>query len=378
MASAQKSRPRVAFITNLCPYYRYPLFELLAERFATTFYFFSRGEEPYLGAGIEHEERGLPVREVSRIKVGGQPLLIGLSSELSRNRFDVVVKCINGRLMTPYVYVLAKRRRLPFILWTGMWHHPRTVSHRVTRPLVNSLYRGADAIVTYGDHVRRYVTAVPGVSEAKTYVAGQAIDTNPFAVVERGGASPPTVLFVGRLEVEKGLLDLLDAFGRVVDPHARLRVAGSGPLEPLVRARAELDPRIEPLGQVSRSELPRVHADTRCLVLPSVTTASFREPWGLVVNEAMASGLPVVATTAVGAAAGGLVRSGRNGLVVPERRPTALAGAIEKLLGDPRLAGELGAQARIDVAEFSYTRMGDAFAGAIGRATRAGGTVCES
>ncbi len=67
------------------------------------------------------------------------------------------------------------------------------------------------------------------------------------------------------------------------------------------------------------------------LVLPSVTTPRFREPWGLVLNEAMAAGTAVVATTAVGAAAGGLVLDGETGLVVPERDHAALAAALDRL-----------------------------------------------
>ena len=63
-------------------------------------------------------------------------------------------------------------------------------------------------------------------------------------------------------------------------------------------------------------------------MLPSITTALDKEPWGLVVNEAMHAGLPVVATDAVGAAAGGLVRDGENGFVVPERDADALAAAV--------------------------------------------------
>src|ERR1022692_1362475 len=140
--------PRVAFITNLCPYYRRPLFALLAERLDTTFYFFSEENEPYLGSAIRHEADDLPVREVRRIRISGNPLLIGLERELRPERYDIVVKDINGRLMVPYVYQLARRRNLPFVLWTGMWHHPQTLTHRLTRSMVESVYRGSDAIVT--------------------------------------------------------------------------------------------------------------------------------------------------------------------------------------------------------------------------------------
>ena len=65
-----------------------------------------------------------------------------------------------------------------------------------------------------------------------------------------------------------------------------------------------------------RAELPALYAAADVLVLPSIRTRTFTEPWGLVTNEAMHQGTPVIATDAVGAVAGGLVRDGRNGLVV--------------------------------------------------------------
>ena len=88
-------------------------------------------------------------------------------------------------------------------------------------------------------------------------------------------------------------------------------------------------------------------------VVPSVRTSTFREPWGLVANEAMHQGLPVIATTEVGAAAGGLVRHERNGLVVPAGDPAALRAAIERLRDDAETRATLGRHAGRDVAAYS-------------------------
>ena len=357
--------PRTAFVTNLCPYYRRPLFRLISERLPTAFYFFSQGEEDYLGASIRHDPRGLPVRDVRRVTVAGHPLLIGLQHELRRDRYDVVIKCINGRLMVPYVFALSRRRQIPFVLWTGIWMHPRTLAHRATRRLTEAVYRGADAIVAYGDHVRRFLEDVEGVDPAKIFVAGQAIDPAPFANAQPETGDPAEILFVGQLEERKGIDVLLDAFEAIPGGSARLRVAGSGSLSGFVRSRAAKNPNIDVLGHVSQADLPGALARALCVVVPSVTTVNFREPWGLVVNEAMTSGVPVVATDAVGAAVGGLVRDGRNGLVVRERDPIALARALNRLVEDPRFAAALGATAREDVALFTYPRMADAFAAAI-------------
>ena len=86
------------------------------------------------------------------------------------------------------------------------------------------------------------------------------------------------------------------------------------------------------------------------MVVPSVPTRDFLEPWGLVVNEAFDQGVPVIATTAVGAVAGGLVRHEETGLVVPAGDAAALAAALRRLHGDPELRARLGAAGRAAVA----------------------------
>jgi glycosyltransferase involved in cell wall biosynthesis len=78
------------------------------------------------------------------------------------------------------------------------------------------------------------------------------------------------------------------------------------------------------------------------LVVPSVHTATFTEPWGLVVNEAMLQSTPVIASDAVGAAAGGLVRHGQTGLVFPAGDAQALAARMAVLAGAPELRARLG------------------------------------
>ena len=94
------------------------------------------------------------------------------------------------------------------------------------------------------------------------------------------------------------------------------------------------------------------------MVVPSIPTRDFLEPWGLVVNEAFDQGVPVIATDAVGAAAGGLVQHERTGLVVPAGDVRALADAIRRLHDDPALRERLGANAREAVRGPTPTRPG--------------------
>jgi glycosyltransferase involved in cell wall biosynthesis len=156
---------------------------------------------------------------------------------------------------------------------------------------------------------------------------------------------------------------LLEAWPRL-QADATLVVVGDGPL--LGAARATRG--ICALGPLDRAELPVAYAASELALLPSIPTARFREPWGLVCNEAMHQGRPVVATSAVGAVAGGLVKDGHTGLVVEPGNAHALSAAIDRLLADEALRGRLGAAARGAVSGYTYDAMVDAFDHALGAA----------
>jgi glycosyltransferase involved in cell wall biosynthesis len=96
-----------------------------------------------------------------------------------------------------------------------------------------------------------------------------------------------------------------------------------------------------------------LYAGSDVVVVPSVPTRDFLEPWGLVVNEAFHQGVPVIATDAVGAAAGGLVRHEGTGLIVPAGDAHALRDAIDRLETDPALRRRLGDAARDAVAAYT-------------------------
>ncbi len=100
------------------------------------------------------------------------------------------------------------------------------------------------------------------------------------------------------------------------------------------------------------------------VVIPSIRTAAFREPWGLVANEAMLQGVSVIASDEVGAAAGGLVRDGETGLVVPAGDVPALAAALRRLHDDPALRARLGAAGKQAASAFTH----DAWAAGMSRA----------
>ena len=306
------------------------------------------------------EAPGLTVHRVSQSKAGR---LAGSGP------YRAVIAGLGGRVALPASYAAARRRRIPFVRWASIWSHPRPLAHALSVLPIRMLDRRADAVVTYGPHVTRHVERHR--RRGNVFEAPQAVSADLFGATvpdaERTGWRARCgvaddgflALFAGRLEAEKGVRVLLDAWGAAGLEDAALAFAGEGPL------REEAERRGTVLGQVERARMPGLYAAADALVLPSIRTATFTEPWGLVVNEAMHQGTPAITTDAVGAAAGGLVRDCENGLVVPERDPASLAVALATLAGDRRLRERLGATARGDVAGYSEAAWVEGMRGAL-------------
>src|SRR3954454_4407536 len=198
-------RRRIAFIDYFPTHYRIGLYEEIARRMEVDFIFFSDERERWQSAAIKAAAGGDYRRvDLRRIRIAGQSLTPGIVAALRPQRYDAVVKTLNGKVMMPLTYLTAKRRGVPFVLWSGMWHHPSTVVHRLSRPLTYGVYRGAEAIVAYGEHVKRFLATVPGVDPAKVHVAGQAVQAARFERLERAPNGRPDVLFVGQLKEYKG------------------------------------------------------------------------------------------------------------------------------------------------------------------------------
>lgn len=337
------SRPACLVTGTVSPYRREP-FRLLAEAEDVEVIAFEGAGPPVPGLAVH------------RTTQTGAARLAG------SGRYRAVICGLGGRVALPGCYVAARLRSVPFVLWATIWEHPRTPAHLLSSPATRHLYRHADAVMTYGEHVSRHVERARG-ARGNVFVAPQAVDVGYYgapvpeerrrAARERAGGPDAelVVLFVGRLEREKGVDALLEAWGQAgLGAGARLALAGRGPLE---ASAAAAGPSVRSLGYVAAFELPELYAAADVLVLPSMRTATFTEPWGLVVNEAMLQRTPVIASDAVGAVAGGLVRDGRNGLVFPAGDAGALATRLRALGAAPELRKRLGEAAVADAAELT-------------------------
>jgi phosphatidylinositol alpha-mannosyltransferase len=163
------------------------------------------------------------------------------------------------------------------------------------------------------------------------------------------------ILFVGRLEERKGLIHLLKAYHRLRKRHveARLLVVGAGPklreYRRYVGLRGIRD--VEFLGRVTDEEKARYFASADVFCAP----ATGQESFGIVLLEAMAAGVPIVASDIHGYKQ--VVQRGVQGLLVEPRKPRALAAALYTLALDPELRDRMGEAGRARAPEFSWERV---------------------
>jgi glycosyltransferase involved in cell wall biosynthesis len=353
----------IALVTNYLPPYRIPLYRLLHQRYGVEVHCFG-GEAGYVPESMRDLDRQLEEAPFPAFRLARQrdAHRLGATSE-------AVIAATAGRVAVPAAWRGARRAGTPFLLWASLWRHPLTLPHTLSFGLMRRIYRRADAIVTYGEHVSRYVKRYRKRKEG-VFVAPQAVETEIFArtvapaeqVEWRAAAGipadGPVLLFAGRLVREKGVEVLLRAWRRARLPGATLCVVGAGPLADRVRAAGE---GVVATGPIERTRLPVAYAAAHAVVVPSIATRRFLEPWGLVCNEAMHQGTPVIASSAVGAVPGGLVTHGASGLVVRAGDDRELAAAIAQVVEDDALHARLSRLAPAAVEPFNYDAAADGF-----------------
>jgi glycosyltransferase involved in cell wall biosynthesis len=367
---------KLAFVTYFCPHYRIGFFERFEERLEDEFdpkVFFTDHKDRW------QEYGDFDYEVLSRLKPReSYEVAPTIFYRLWQYDPDVIVSGPVEQFAAHASYLYAKATGTPFVLWTGEWTLPKTTLRTVTFPLIRRIYRGADSVAVYGPHIRDYVADL-GVDPEKVHLAWNTTDIDRFrnpslnAVRHLRGKleipeDAPVTLYVGRHVKEKGLEYLIDAFRDIsddIEPRPYLVLVGDGDRkEELERQAGDLDTVLFP-GYVENEDLAPYYGLADVFVLPSIQTEIFREPWGLVVTEAMASGTPVVTTGEVGIAAAGVVRDGENGFIVPERNSAVLADRLDRLLTNEEMRREMGETAQDVISEYDYDRMVDGFKSAV-------------
>ena len=231
--------------------------------------------------------------------------------------------------------------------------------YRMTRRAVGRWHKRLHGRIAVSPAARAFVS--PHFPERSYRVIPNGVDLRSFADADpistlANGAQ--NILFVGRKDERKGLRYLLEAFSILERRRDDVRLIVVGPGDPdresaaLLKSIAARNPDAVVLtGAVSSDDLPRYYASANVFC----SSATGGESFGIVLLEAMAAGVPVVASDIDGYR--DVVSHGVNGLLVAPREPLAIASAVESALDNPGLAAGLVSAGRRAVAEFGWERV---------------------
>ncbi|UUY05664.1 glycosyltransferase [Svornostia abyssi] len=279
-----------------------------------------------------------------------------------------------GRLQPDVVHLHMPHPTGELAALVGAGGTPLTVTYHATvvrqralapvyAPLRDAVLRRAAAVIVSSPRLAER-TAALRPHDARLHVVpfGVDLDTlrpdaaNPAQVAAYRSRFPgPIVLAVGRLVYYKGFETLIDVADRL---QASVVIAGAGPREASLRARAAGRPNVHLLGGVDADELVALYAAADVFCLPSTSAA---ESLGMATLEAQAMGVPAVVTDPRTGTVDAIVPE-RSGLVVAPRDPDALLAALRDLLGDPARRERFADAAREHMRDRSLAAMGAAHA----------------
>jgi len=309
------------------------------------------------------------------------PLTPGIASALRAARPEVVVVSGWSTFAAQAAIAWCRLRQIPYLLVVESHDEgPRAGWRRVVKgSVVPRVVRGAAGVLVTGTLARRSMVA-RGAAPERVRVFANTIDVPAFRdraerlaprrdELRRAlglGPEEIAVLCVARLVPEKDLHTLLRAVAAAGDERLALVLVGEGPervrLEELGR---ELGVRLSLAGNLPWERIVEAYVAADVFALLSTW-----EPWGVVVNEAAACGLPLVLSDQVGAAAD-LLRDGENGFLVPTGDVAAAAEALGRLAADPGLRRAFGERSRELVAGWGYEPSVEAFVTAVREAAGA-------
>jgi hypothetical protein len=333
-------------ITNVIPPYHKPVFDRLAQHYPKLRVLLSTAMESNRAWNLEWEGLDVVVQRTITLnrrwrhpKGFSEPLYIHLPvdtvSQLKRFQADIVISWEMGvRTMLSAVYRWTHRgSRL--IIWAETAEATEHGRGMVRRILRRTIHRAVDAFLVTGDSGARYLRSL-GISDRKIFKIAYTTDIGRFlsASIIRSAENAERLLYVGQLIERKGLLQFLQALSRWAalypDRKVEFVVAGSGPLrEKLERFKTPGNLKLVFLGHVDYQELPAVYAEAGIFVLPTLA-----DTWAVVVNEAMAAGLPVFGST-YGQAVSELVQEGLNGWTFRPDRGDEMFEALDRCMHVP-------------------------------------------
>jgi len=365
---------KIAFVHPALMDYRLELFNNLNKLYDLTFIFTRQGRGQ---DDVKEKHLKIPkhwdykIVRSDKLMVRGRSfhMFLKLMRELLKRKYDIILTSTSWYICFPIAKITGKK----FILLTEYWHFVSdSLLKRLSNLLIKFIAKHADAIITTG--TKAYEAHLNfNVKKEKIFKCIQcAVDYSDIPTIdlrgELGLRGKKIILYLSRIVPHKGLDYLIKAFSLLEkETNVALLIVGEGPF------RKECENLIKELGIKNVFFMDGVFDDIlkasyykACdvFVLPAIFGDKY-EAWGLVINEAMAFGKPIVTTDAVGAAYD-LVKNGYNGYIIKNRNIHELYKALHKILLDSDLAKRMGEKSReIFEEENNYSKMCEAFINAI-------------
>jgi glycosyltransferase involved in cell wall biosynthesis len=235
----------------------------------------------------------------------------------------------------------------------------RGVKSLLRRVCLKWVYSHVDFAFHVGEHNKNYYLE-NGLDSDQLVLASHAVDNDRFfntlvssEAIEQFRASLGfsetdfVILFAGKLEPRKNPFYLKEIWNYISFPNIKLLIVGNGPLENELKSVCKNDDRIQFLDFQNQTQMPKLYKSCNALILPSVS-----ETWGLAMNEAMASGIPVLASENCGGAIDLIQHD--CGFIFPLNDAKLVANIIEKWYKDKELFVNLKNKAQERIKEFSY------------------------
>lgn len=367
-------RPKIFFIHNFFIDFRNPLFEKLNEKFDLTMLMTRETlttDENMYQINYRKRPENLKYKIFSHSSFFSKySIAWGIIPYLLFKKYDLVISTDPHVSETWFAFMISKLRRKRFIIWTETFDWKRVPRAMLIEPLVRLICKHADACVAVGTKSKEYFIK-KGVSPNKIFIAP---DTAQSYKVKKRVNDPDLknkkiILYLSRIVPYKGLDILIKAFAKIEKEvkNSFLLVAGKGSFEEesknLVK---ELKiENIKFLGPVDKEHIGFYYSICDVFVLPSTFRDYDAECWGLVLNEAMAFGKPVVSTDAVGGAYD-LIKDEVNGFRVKHGDVEELYLSLKKILLNDKLRKEMGEESKKLIKQiFNYNNMSEGFEKAI-------------
>lgn len=360
---------RLVIITEIIAPYRIPVFNALAENddIALHVIFLSENDPTMRQWHIYKDEIRFSYEVLAsrRWEIAGYKLLVnhGITRALRTAAPEVVVCGGYNYLASWQTLSWAKKQHVPLLLWSESNSRDVRLNNPAVEFLKKRFLAACRGFVVPGISPKAYLEEL-GVGDRPIFTAPNAVDNAFFGkkgqeakeaeamVRARHGLPARFFLCVGRLIPPKGVFDLLEAYAQL-DPSLRTEVGlvfvgdGSAREELIERARQIQPGTVQCFGFTHREELPEFYGLAEAFVFPTHS-----DPWGLVVNEAMACGLPIVASSVAGCVPD-LVEDAWNGFVLPPGKVAPLVGAMEILATQPDLREKMAMRSSERIQHYS-------------------------